>query len=84
MKGFINLTAAGSSANTSVEGVLVWAIVRPLRPAASYRCQVRAENDVGIGDPSDAAQFTTGIEGELHLQQKLEMARHSTGSLKMC
>lgn len=47
----------------SVGGGNVWAAVRPLRPAVAYRCQVRAENEVGIGEPSEAAQVTTGIEG---------------------
>ncbi|CAN7981008.1 unnamed protein product, partial [Ixodes pacificus] len=50
------------SANMSVDGGNVWAAVRPLRPAVVYRCQVRAENEVGIGEPSEAAQVTTGIE----------------------
>ncbi|EEC01337.1 cell adhesion molecule, putative, partial [Ixodes scapularis] len=59
---FNSKTLQRPSANMSVGGGNVWAAVRPLRPAVAYRCQVRAENEVGIGEPSEAAQVTTGIE----------------------
>ncbi|XP_075747890.1 cell adhesion molecule Dscam1-like isoform X7 [Rhipicephalus microplus] len=52
----------GKSLNTSVEGTKTLASVGPLRPAFTYRCHVRAENDIGIGDPSKDLEVTTAIE----------------------
>ncbi|KAL1417707.1 hypothetical protein MTO96_026610 [Rhipicephalus appendiculatus] len=53
----------GASVNTSVEGTETLASVGPLRPAFTYRCHVRAENDIGIGDPSKDLEVTAAIEG---------------------
>ncbi|XP_077484140.1 cell adhesion molecule Dscam1-like isoform X2 [Amblyomma americanum] len=53
---------SGAAINASVEGSATWVSVRPLRPAFTYRCQVRAENDVGIGDPSEPLEVKAGIE----------------------
>ncbi|KAL3174687.1 hypothetical protein MRX96_011084 [Rhipicephalus microplus] len=58
----IKLIVQGKSLNTSVEGTKTLASVGPLRPAFTYRCHVRAENDIGIGDPSKDLEVTTAIE----------------------
>ncbi|XP_054926091.1 cell adhesion molecule Dscam1-like isoform X1 [Dermacentor andersoni] len=52
----------GAAVNASVEGTATLVSVRPLRPAFTYRCQVRAQNDIGIGDPSKDLEVTAGIE----------------------
>ncbi|XP_064472281.1 cell adhesion molecule Dscam1-like [Ornithodoros turicata] len=53
----------GLATNVSVESERTSATVRPLRPSTKYECHVRAENDVGVGDPSSpAVKATTGIE----------------------
>lgn len=38
--------------------------LRGLRPARTYFCRVRAENSVGLGDPSEAVTVVTVEEGK--------------------
>lgn len=38
--------------------------LRGLRPARTYFCRVRAENAMGLGDPSEALKFVTAEEGK--------------------
>jgi hypothetical protein len=37
--------------------------VRRLRPATSYSCSLRAENEVGLSEPSEPVRITTKPEG---------------------
>jgi fibronectin type III domain len=40
-------------------------LVRDLRPATTYICEVKAENDVGLSEPSNSINFTTDEQGDL-------------------
>lgn len=40
--------------------------LRGLRPARTYFCRVRAENSVGLGDPSEAITVVTMEEGQFY------------------
>lgn len=53
--GVQNITTGSEETSLSLRG---------LRPARTYFCRVRAENSVGLGDPSEAITVVTVEEGE--------------------
>lgn len=54
----VNVTVDSFSAD------LTSATVQHLRPALTYSCSLRAENEIGMSEPSDSIQVTTKPEGE--------------------
>lgn len=53
--GIQNITTGSEESSISLRG---------LRPARTYFCRVRAENSVGLGDPSEAVTVVTVEEGK--------------------